>query len=283
MDLASMARLANASKAPLGLVGGILDQMYIDEQRLWRKAEVVRLMSIMVPPEAIVTLLVKPWRCTRARTSGRCRGVPHRFATLLQCPLHHPGVPSQEKQKKQLAEEREAVESAQKRRLAMEREDADKAEVLARHLQRAQNRQDEWQQDKAEYAKLLAFHLQSAQTMQLAEAGYAELLAFHPQSAQKRRLKDEHAKSYAQQRRVHEEFDDTEKAHLLAHHLQKWKDRQEGAQQDEDDYAELIAHHLQMAQLWQLRDEQYKKGAHLQQLIAKNERCRRQSSVHIVS
>jgi hypothetical protein len=213
MDLASMARLANASRAPLGRVGEILDQIYINEQMRWRKAEADRLtfqMAMTVDemqakhpsfslclcvalhateaqenPTQIANLLMRPLRCTQARTSGRCRGVPHRFATLSQCPLHHPEVPSQEAQKRQLAVERKAAELAQKRQLAVEREDAEYAEVLARNQQNARNRQRELDDDLQ--ARQLA-KTNSAQKRQLAKtreaAEYAQKMQLEKEEAQ---------------------------------------------------------------------------------------------------
>jgi hypothetical protein len=213
MDLASMARLANASRAPLGRVGEILDQIYINEQMRWRKAEADRLtfqMAMTVDemqakhpsfslclcvalhateaqenPTQIANLLMRPLRCTQARTSGRCRGVPHRFATLSQCPLHHPEVPSQEAQKRQLAVERKAAELAQKRQLAVEREDAEYAEVLARNQQNARNRQRDLDDDLQ--ARQLA-KTNSAQKRQLAKtreaAEYAQKMQLEKEEAQ---------------------------------------------------------------------------------------------------
>ncbi len=117
MDRQSIARLMTSSKAPLGAVGVLLELTFKDEQRAVRqhladeyKALVeetvedyqrdyphLRMDTIQRQiaysrtqyPPVIVKLLAPPGRCTEPRTGGRCRGVPHRFATFVQCPLHH--------------------------------------------------------------------------------------------------------------------------------------------------------------------------------------------------
>jgi hypothetical protein len=115
MDRQSIARLANASKTPLGAVGEILEQQFTEEQRATRRAEADTATATMVEtpeemqagpyfppmtlgmcqricdirqrdyPSAIAKLLAPPGRCTE----HGCRGVPHRFATYVACPLHH--------------------------------------------------------------------------------------------------------------------------------------------------------------------------------------------------
>ncbi len=117
MDRSSIARLTNASKNPFGRVGAILEQQYMEEQRVVRKKLADFLTSELARtpadwkaelpfmgtsslemianarreqnPAEIVKLLAPPGRCAEPRCGGRCRGVPHRFATYVQCPLHH--------------------------------------------------------------------------------------------------------------------------------------------------------------------------------------------------
>ena len=113
-----MARLVNTSKVPLGRVSEIMAQVFVEDQRLKRKAiadtlevelqmtatdwqagrlsgaslktcqAVVDYRRVDIPIE-LAKLLAPPGRCTERRAGGRCRGVPHRFATFVQCPLHH--------------------------------------------------------------------------------------------------------------------------------------------------------------------------------------------------
>jgi hypothetical protein len=204
MDLRSMARLATASKAPLGRVGEILDQIYIEEQRQWRKAQIDSLTANMTMtleemqarhtfysvwlcneliqdsrlnnPKKIARLVAQPWRCTAPRASGRCRVTPHRFARSVGCPLHHhSGLPPQKTQNMQIALELAAADRRQKRQEQKEREDAEYSDALACY----KRKEHDWQlavvRDEAEYAqKSQRDEAEYAQKSQRDEAEYAQ-------------------------------------------------------------------------------------------------------------
>ncbi len=109
MDRASIARLANSCKNPLGRVGKILEDHFIEQQREHRHSLA---RSFIPDPEYYASLFSEPqegWYLTyleeiqiffrayarrltepqvRCIADG-CRTAPHRFATWGQCPIHH--------------------------------------------------------------------------------------------------------------------------------------------------------------------------------------------------
>ena len=109
MDRASIARLANTSKSPLGRVGKILEDRFIEEQREHRH---IAAKSFIHDPEyyaGLISEAQEEWfiayleeeqiffRALARRLTGSlercnvdgCRNTPHRFATWPQCALHH--------------------------------------------------------------------------------------------------------------------------------------------------------------------------------------------------
>jgi hypothetical protein len=99
MDRLSIARLSNTCKSPLGRVGEILEQKFIEDQREARLDLAFDFQDGLAGDATesweshrefflplIHRLLMNSWgRCTE---SG-CQNAMHRFATFPQCPHHH--------------------------------------------------------------------------------------------------------------------------------------------------------------------------------------------------